>query len=198
MATIVNINSRYGGKNFPILMGLITLMHFAAFLTINMKNGASTILPASEEMIINIQSFIPERPNLVKAEKALVPKKKVKPIVKKKKISKETPKKTFDTNKKVSRVKSARNLSFKSLIKKYFEPVYPRIALRRGLEGSVKLRISMGANGVVSNVILVKSSGYSFLDESAINAARKWVFSKSDASTPKRIIEKSVVFSIKK
>ena len=56
-------------------------------------------------------------------------------------------------------------------------PEYPREAIRRRLEGTVKLRIQVAASGHVLSVSVVTSSGYSVLDESALKAIRLWKFS---------------------
>lgn len=53
-------------------------------------------------------------------------------------------------------------------------PEYPRLARRRGLEGTVWLRLSVTPEGLPAEVILETSSGHSLLDESALAAARGW------------------------
>lgn len=50
---------------------------------------------------------------------------------------------------------------------------YPKIAIERGVEGEVKLEISLDKEGNVTNVSVVESSGSSALDEAAINAAKR-------------------------
>lgn len=50
---------------------------------------------------------------------------------------------------------------------------YPKMAIERGLEGEVKLEISLDKEGNVTNVSVVDSSGSSALDEAAINAAKR-------------------------
>jgi protein TonB len=56
-------------------------------------------------------------------------------------------------------------------------PNYPREAIRRRLEGTVKLRVQIGLNGQVQLVSVAESSGYAMLDESALKAIRGWKFS---------------------
>lgn len=51
-------------------------------------------------------------------------------------------------------------------------PVYPRSARRKGHEGVVTVEISVAADGAVSDVALVSSSGHRELDEAASSAAR--------------------------
>lgn len=56
-------------------------------------------------------------------------------------------------------------------------PEYPREAIRRRLEGTVKLRVQIGFDGRVLSVTVAQSSGYDMLDESALRAIRGWKFS---------------------
>jgi len=55
-------------------------------------------------------------------------------------------------------------------------PAYPMIARIRGYEGIVLISAEVLADGHVGYVKLKKSSGYSVLDQSALNAVRKWIF----------------------
>jgi len=50
-------------------------------------------------------------------------------------------------------------------------PPYPPLALRLGWEGTVTLRLAIAPQGVVTEAVVVRSSGYPILDE----AARAWV-----------------------
>ena len=65
-------------------------------------------------------------------------------------------------------------------------PIYPLASRRRGEEGEVRLLVSLGLNGSVAAVTVSISSGYSSLDESAVNAVKKWLF--SPASPAKLIV----------
>lgn len=56
-------------------------------------------------------------------------------------------------------------------------PDYPREAIHRRLEGTVKLRVQIGLDGQVQSVSVADSSGYAMLDESALRAIRGWKFS---------------------
>ena len=53
------------------------------------------------------------------------------------------------------------------------KPKYPKIALKRGYEGIVKLKIFISKNGEVSDIEVIKTSGYKILDNSGIDAAKK-------------------------
>lgn len=55
-------------------------------------------------------------------------------------------------------------------------PVYPRSALIRALEGTVELSVMVDKQGNVKDLCLKKSSGYSVLDQAAMDSVRRWVF----------------------
>jgi protein TonB len=55
-------------------------------------------------------------------------------------------------------------------------PIYPELARRRGQEGLVRLRAYIDAKGNILELIIEQSSGYSLLDEAAVQAVRKWRF----------------------
>jgi protein TonB len=55
-------------------------------------------------------------------------------------------------------------------------PEYPSLALRRGWEGTLVLRIKVLANGRAGSVEVSKSSGKPQLDEAAVEAVRNWKF----------------------
>jgi TonB family protein len=56
------------------------------------------------------------------------------------------------------------------------KPEYPQIAKRRGYEGLVILNVFVLESGNVGKVEIRKSSGYDVLDNSALDAVKKWVF----------------------
>lgn len=53
-------------------------------------------------------------------------------------------------------------------------PVYPAAARRRGLEGSVRLRVALDATGAIDAITLIESSGSPLLDTAALAAVRRW------------------------
>lgn len=62
-------------------------------------------------------------------------------------------------------------------IKDYVEPAYPRAARDRGLQGIVRLEADVDADGSVSEVRIVESSGVDAFDAAACEAVRSWRFS---------------------
>lgn len=55
-----------------------------------------------------------------------------------------------------------------------FRPIYPAKEARDGIGGEVVLRVSVDAQGMVSDVQVERSSGNSNLDRSAMATARRW------------------------
>ena len=55
-------------------------------------------------------------------------------------------------------------------------PDYPRRALRRGIEGTVLVRVDVGPDGVPTSVGISQSSRSRELDRAAIEAVERWRF----------------------
>lgn len=55
-------------------------------------------------------------------------------------------------------------------------PRYPAQAARRGVEGVVRVRVEVGADGVPTDVAVVEGSGTRELDRAALEAVRRWRF----------------------
>ena len=55
-------------------------------------------------------------------------------------------------------------------------PRYPRIARRRGYEGTVVLEVLVNPEGKVANSRIFRSCGHSVLDKAAMKAIRYWLF----------------------
>jgi protein TonB len=55
-------------------------------------------------------------------------------------------------------------------------PPYPESSRKAGHTGVVILRVSVGVSGRVAAVSLIKSSGYSLLDDRARTTVRSWIF----------------------
>ena len=59
---------------------------------------------------------------------------------------------------------------------RYVAPEYPAAALKQGLAGSVRLRLSVNAEGQVGEALVVQATPPGIFDTAAVNAARKWRF----------------------
>ncbi|MDR0533457.1 MAG: energy transducer TonB [Verrucomicrobiales bacterium] len=79
-------------------------------------------------------------------------------------------------------------------------PSYPTSARERSQEGRVLLRVSIGVDGAVSGIKVQRTSGYPVLDDAALAAVRKWVFSPATIGGVKveDTIDLPIVFSLKK
>ncbi len=60
-------------------------------------------------------------------------------------------------------------------------PNYPAQAIERGWQGSVHLKLVLSEGGKVVESSLIKSSGFSILDEVALKASRLWQFKNRSA-----------------
>lgn len=56
------------------------------------------------------------------------------------------------------------------------KPEYPTIAKSRGWQGKVLLRVKVSAEGASDEVVVEQSSGHEMLDDSAVEAVKKWRF----------------------
>ncbi len=59
---------------------------------------------------------------------------------------------------------------------KCLEPKYPKLAIKKGYEGTLKLKITILKNGSVKDVLIKESTGYNILDKSGIEAAKNSKF----------------------
>ena len=77
-------------------------------------------------------------------------------------------------------------------------PVYPKAALRRRHQGEVLIHALVNEQGQTEEVVLVDSSGYALLDESALRAVSAWAFEAAAVNgvSMKAWIEVPVVYQI--
>lgn len=55
-------------------------------------------------------------------------------------------------------------------------PNYPDVAMDRGWEGKVQMKVHVLASGRPDKVSVIKSSGYDVLDDEAVRTVKKWSF----------------------
>ena len=65
------------------------------------------------------------------------------------------------------------------------DPTYPPASRRAGEEGTVRLKVLVDTNGRASNVAVTQSSGFTRLDQAAMEAVRKWRFVAATDGTNK-------------
>jgi periplasmic protein TonB len=56
------------------------------------------------------------------------------------------------------------------------EPPYPKMARKRGYQGTVILSVLVNKEGRAENLWVFESSGYNILDNAALDAVKKWLF----------------------
>ena len=70
---------------------------------------------------------------------------------------------------------------------KCLEPKYPKLAIKRGYEGVLKLEITILKNGKVKDVFIRESTGYEILDKAGISAAKNSKFYPLNKNTNLKI-----------
>ncbi len=71
------------------------------------------------------------------------------------------------------------------LYKRNPRPPYPRVARRRGYEGTVIVKVLVGIDGLVNEVRLDESSGHGMLDGAALKTVQRWAFEPAVRGTEK-------------
>ena len=56
------------------------------------------------------------------------------------------------------------------------KPKYPKLAIQRGYEGILKIKVIIEKNGLVKDIFVIQSTGYKILDNAGIKAAKKSKF----------------------
>lgn len=56
------------------------------------------------------------------------------------------------------------------------KPKYPKLAIQRGYEGILKIKVTIQKNGSVMDVLVIESTGYKILDNAGIKAAKESKF----------------------
>ncbi|MBI4834428.1 MAG: energy transducer TonB [Planctomycetes bacterium] len=169
---------------------LITETHFPSFFNDNLFEEVKNIIVTEEP--IDISSDMPtdfitdltEKNNIPDAIAVYVPSDSAYKRLGPKKELKPTPRQETATTLFVP----AKPLNDSAVNK---APVYPKKARELGQEGLVLLSVEISREGTVSKVEIIKSSGYTVLDESAIATIKTWKF------TPAMINGEAVECSIK-
>lgn len=75
----------------------------------------------------------------------------------------------------------------------YTEPIYPKIAIKRGIEGIVKIRLRISLEGQVEATEILKSSEQESLDKAVLDSVPQWKFQKKES--PYYVV-KTVIFKL--
>lgn len=89
---------------------------------------------------------------------------------------------------------NAQTYDFDNSAVSYKEPVYPRMAIKRELQGSVRIRVKVSPEGKPTNTEILKSSGHEILDKAALEAVSFWQFQPKEISY---FVEKTIIFQLK-
>lgn len=90
--------------------------------------------------------------------------------------------------------KGSLSYDFTSSVINYKGPIYPRLAIKREMQGNVIVKVAITAEGYPANIDVLKSSGHALLDKAAIDAISGWRF--LPRATP-YFVEKNIVFQLK-
>jgi TonB family protein len=85
-------------------------------------------------------------------------------------------------------------VSFGEAIESYKDPLYPKLAIRRGIEGDLDVLIQVGSDGRVQSIQLTRSSGHDILDQAALTAIKEWIFKPRNSAYQ---VTKKVVFKLR-
>jgi periplasmic protein TonB len=79
-------------------------------------------------------------------------------------------------------------------------PIYPKLAKRMGMEGTVRLNVLVGQKGRVAKIEIAESSGHELLDRAATEAVRDWRFiaARQGDSLQDEWVQVPVTFELKK
>ncbi len=157
---------------------LISLSTHVSLLGINRLFNPQLIYavkpgPSSLEVFIVKELVVPKPPQEIPKDRITFKEKQEKneKMVKKRKSMNKLLKsqiKTINNQGAITRVKP---LTFQNPA-----PRYPQEARRNGWEGLVKLRVLVEKDGWPTKVMIEKSSGFSILDQSALETVKRWHF----------------------
>lgn len=86
-------------------------------------------------------------------------------------------------------------VGFDESIQFFKEPIYPKIGIKRNLEGEVKLRLKISAEGIPLESEILKSSTHESLDQAALVASKTWRFQKLPGNGY-YFVEKIILFKL--
>lgn len=166
----------YGVKNnsFPLILGISLTVHAlalgAAGFLFSPAKYAVQEAPSSMEVIM-IEKPKPQTKPQIKENIVETPKEALQKIpIQQKKAELEKPKSVI-----IPPLKGALPQAKPDYLRNP-APVYPEAARRNGWEGLVLLKVLVSKEGACEKISVVKSSGHSVLDKSALRAVKDWKF----------------------
>lgn len=183
-------------KSYPWFLIISVALHLSALVSLdshhkNIIRVSPQGSPAKQVLQVSLQE------KQVRQVKVLAKKKKAR----KKKITKKVFKKLVQNivPKKLTKkiIAIGDETKFKTFIKNYKKPIYPRIAQRRTIVGNVLLELNISKKGNLLSVKIAKSSGHEILDTSALTAAKLWTFKPLGSNMENLSLRKKIVFAMK-
>jgi TonB family protein len=169
-----------------LILGLLSDGHFTpdlsklnlAWVSLESGSGKSTILPKEKNADRN--QFQADKINAVTTISATKNMTVRDQKVKEEKNNQEAGKESSTTISGATAMPAARNsaafVSASPLYRENTPPIYPAIAKLRGYEGVVLVNAEILPDGRVGSTEVSKSSGYTILDKSAMEAVKLWKF----------------------
>jgi TonB family protein len=169
-----------------LILGLLSDGHFTpdlsklnlAWVSLESGSGKSTILP--QEKNADRNQFQADKINAVTTISATknmtVKDQKVKEEKNNQAAGKESSTTISGATAMPAAGNSAAFVSASPLYRENTPPIYPAIAKLRGYEGVVLVNAEILPDGRVGNTAISKSSGYTILDQSAMEAVKLWKF----------------------
>lgn len=87
-------------------------------------------------------------------------------------------------------------VGFENTVTYYKEPVYPKMAIRRGIEGKVLVRLKISNEGIPLESQIISTSGHDTLDQAAVRATKEWRFQKRSGQEH-YFVQKNIIFQLK-
>lgn len=84
--------------------------------------------------------------------------------------------------------------SFGDSVVSFKAPIYPKLAIKRELQGSVRIKVMVSIEGKPMHTEILKSSGFELLDKAALEAVLNWDFQAKRVSY---FVEKTIIFKLK-
>lgn len=165
----------HSNRLFKLFLVLSIVVH--AGVLFYKKNRSTLILattspfPTEQSLKVRLQEVMRPKQKVVK--KKVVKKK----TLTKKKVATAKPIKPKEVQEE-QETSQPQTRSFKSAIKNYVKPHYPRLAIRKEITGQVRLTLWIKGSGELDKVLIAESSGHRMLDQSALDAAKRWTFNK--------------------
>ncbi len=136
--------------------------------------------PIPEEKSIEDEPLVEKEEKIEEVEKKQPPRPAVKPKpAQKKQVQKKAVKKTPPKKSTAKRSKKAA----KPKIRKSVRPTYPASAKKKGIQGTVYIRVQVNSQGRVTLARIHRSSGYSQLDKAGLSAAKRFLFTKGNSAS---------------